>query len=221
MFQLFVGNLETTAILVSVARPYITERGSCLHLQDAVLFNQAVSYAFAKVGKPGMALKDKQLTAIQHVHNGKNVFLCLYMARLNFLWGLTVCIVLCVHFGQAEMVYRHPQTSKPMALHVAGVLRIFCPCYFSLRILMNCTENAMELLAHAQTVDMDTRCCSPLLLSGWERGYLPDPPSPMSMILTRDSSWLAYFTAFRYALIISFSLRFISRIARSAVKCEK
>ena len=45
------------------------KRGSRLHLQDAAMFNQAVSYALGKVGKPGMALKDEQLTAIQHVHN--------------------------------------------------------------------------------------------------------------------------------------------------------
>ena len=61
-----------------------------------------------------MVLKDEQLTVIQHVHNGKNVFVWLHTARLNFLWGLTVCIVLHVHFGKGEaVVYRHPQASKP------------------------------------------------------------------------------------------------------------
>ena len=30
-------------------------------------------YALSKVGKPEMVLKDQQLTAIQYVHNGKNV----------------------------------------------------------------------------------------------------------------------------------------------------
>ena len=30
-----------------------------------------------------------------------------------YLWGLTVCIMLRVHFGKAEVAYRRPQTSKP------------------------------------------------------------------------------------------------------------
>ena len=36
-----------------------------------------MSYAFRKVGQPGMVLKDKQLMAIRHVHNEKDVFVCL------------------------------------------------------------------------------------------------------------------------------------------------
>jgi len=31
-------------------------------------------YAFGKVGKPGMVLKDEQLMALQHVYNGKDAF---------------------------------------------------------------------------------------------------------------------------------------------------
>ena len=53
-----MGNLETTVILVRVARPYITEtRESFASIQDAALLNQAVPYALDKVGKPGMVLK--------------------------------------------------------------------------------------------------------------------------------------------------------------------
>ena len=33
-----------------------------------------MSYALSKVGKPEMVLKNEQLTAIQHVYNGKDVF---------------------------------------------------------------------------------------------------------------------------------------------------
>ena len=55
--QVFLGNLETTVILVRVARPYITESWELLQLQDT----------FGKVGKPGMVLKDEQLMAIQHI----------------------------------------------------------------------------------------------------------------------------------------------------------
>ena len=40
-------------------------------------FGQVVSYALSKVGKPEMVLKNEQLTAIQHIYNGKNVFVWL------------------------------------------------------------------------------------------------------------------------------------------------
>ena len=36
-----------------------------------------MSYALSKVGKPEMVLKNEQLTAIQHVYNGKDVFVWL------------------------------------------------------------------------------------------------------------------------------------------------
>ena len=62
--QVFLGNLETTVILVRVARPYITESWELLQLQDT----------FGKVGKPGMVLKDEQLMAIQHIYNDKDMF---------------------------------------------------------------------------------------------------------------------------------------------------
>ena len=44
--QVFVGNLETVAILVHVVR---LKHGSRLYLQDTDLFNQAVSYTLDKV----------------------------------------------------------------------------------------------------------------------------------------------------------------------------
>ena len=55
--QVFVGNLETTVILVRVARPCITETRESFTRQDAALFNQAVPYALSKVGKPRMVLR--------------------------------------------------------------------------------------------------------------------------------------------------------------------
>ena len=99
----------------------LLKHGSRLH--DAALwFNQAVLYVLSKVEKPGMVLKDEQLTAIQHVHYGKNVFVWLYryMAKWNFLWGLTVCTVPCVHFGKAEADCS--QTSKPRLYIVTELL---------------------------------------------------------------------------------------------------
>ena len=62
-----------------------------------------------------------------------------------------VSIVLRIHFEKVEAAYRRPQTSKPrpsMMLESYILLNI-CPCYFSLRISMNYTENVTELLAHA------------------------------------------------------------------------
>ena len=41
------------------------------------VFNQALFYTLGKVGKPGMVLKDGQITAIRHVYNGKDVFVWL------------------------------------------------------------------------------------------------------------------------------------------------
>ena len=69
----------------------LQKHGSCLHLQDAALFNQAVPYALSKVGKPGMVLRT----------NNRQQYSSYIMARMCFygcirpgqiyLWGLTVC----------------------------------------------------------------------------------------------------------------------------------
>ena len=67
-------------------------------------------------------------------------------------------------------VHSLAQTLKPPACCCSRIFyQIFCPCYFSLRISMNYTENVTELLVHAWTVD--TRRSSPQLPSAWERGY--------------------------------------------------
>ena len=80
---------------------------------------------------------------------------------------MEVCIVLCIHFRKAEAAYRRPQTLKPwLELYIfqltylndettprmmleSCILPNICPCYFSLRISMDYTENVTELLAHA------------------------------------------------------------------------
>jgi len=51
-----------------------------IYMQEAAVFNKAMSYIVephGKVRKPGMAQKDEQQTAIPHVHNGKDMFVCL------------------------------------------------------------------------------------------------------------------------------------------------
>ena len=133
----------------------LLKHGSHLHLQDAALFNQAMPYALGKVGKPGMALKDKQLPAIQ---NGKNVFVCLHMTVGFSTWGLTVCIVHCVHFRKAKAVYRHPQTLKPMAPHDAILPNISSVLFQLDELYGECNGT----LVHVE----DIRCSSPL--SAWE-----------------------------------------------------
>ena len=40
-------------------------------------FGHAMTYTLSKVGKPEMVLKNEQLTATQHVYNGKDVFVWL------------------------------------------------------------------------------------------------------------------------------------------------
>ena len=93
-----------------------------------------------------MVLKDDRITD----SNTANVFVWLHMARSNFLWGLTICIVLHIHFGKAdsESVYRRPQTLKPwphMMLE-SYILPNICPCYIGLHVSMNYAEKVMELL---------------------------------------------------------------------------
>ena len=57
----------------------LLKHGSRLHLQDAALFNQAVPYSLGKGRKARNGAEDEQLTAIQHVHNGKKVLVWLAM----------------------------------------------------------------------------------------------------------------------------------------------
>ena len=52
------------------------KHGSCLYLQDAAVFNQAMSYALGTVGKPGMVLKDKE------PHRTYIARMCLY----GYIW---------------------------------------------------------------------------------------------------------------------------------------
>ena len=133
----------------------LLKHGSNLHLQDAALFNQAMSYALGKVGKPGMTLKDKNCQQYRMAR------MCLYA----FIWpsrifygGLTVCIVHCVHFRKAKAAYRHPQTLKPMAPHDA-ILPDNSSVLFQLDELYG---ECNGTLVHVE----DIRCSSPL--SAWE-----------------------------------------------------
>ena len=108
-----LGNLETTVILVRVAWPYITETRSRSHLQDTALFNQAAPYALGKVGK-WMVLRTNNW---QQYSTYITARMCLSDGYIRpsqiYLRGLTVCIMLRVHFGKAEAAYCHSQTSKP------------------------------------------------------------------------------------------------------------
>ena len=76
----FCGDLESTVILVRVARPFIT-----LHLQDTALFNRAVPYALSKVRK----LRTNNWQQYSTHKMARNVFVWLHTTRSNFLWGLT------------------------------------------------------------------------------------------------------------------------------------
>ena len=78
--QAFLGNLETTVILVRAAQLYIVESQESLHL-DATLFVQQSCVMCP--GKTGMALKDEQLMAIRNVYNGKDVLVWLPMDKAS------------------------------------------------------------------------------------------------------------------------------------------
>ena len=132
-------------------------------------FGQAVSYALSKVGKPEMVLKNEQLTAIQHVYNGKDVFVWLPTG-----YGKSIC------YEVLPFIFDHKRgrsegwsvNSVVVVISAAAILqshlaarggRIFSayfPVNCLLHISINYTENVMDLYAHAQTVD--TRHSSPI-----------------------------------------------------------
>jgi len=96
----FSSNLETTVILVRVARSYLIV-GVLGVVTKVCSFNRAVLCTLGKVGKPGMALKDKQLMSVQHVHNGKDMYVWLPTGMsLPFLCHLYSPHI---HFGMAEV----------------------------------------------------------------------------------------------------------------------
>ena len=116
------------------------------------LFNKAMLCAFGKVGKPRMVLKDKQLMAIQHVYMAR---MCLYLYGYRQIWQmyefLPFVFMPRVHFGKAEVAYRQATFLHGVATHcnhifywIRIVLRVII-CKFSLRILMNYTQNSSHM----------------------------------------------------------------------------
>jgi len=85
-----------------------------------------------------MVLEDKQLTAIQHVHNGKNV-LRSHMA--NLLWGLTVCVHASYPCLERQKWCIAVTDLETTALHDVATR---CSCIFTLliSIIQGCNENA-------------------------------------------------------------------------------
>jgi len=72
-------------------------------LMQLCSFNKAVSCALSKVGKPRMALKNKQLMLVPHVY-GKDVFV--WLPTGTYVYLLFV-FVPHIHFGKAEVAYHH------------------------------------------------------------------------------------------------------------------
>jgi len=134
-------------------------------------FNKAVLCALGKVGKPRMALKDEQLMAIQHIYMSR---MCLYgyrqIRQVHMYEFLPFVFVPHIHFGKAEMAYRHHGLASYVSTCCSCTLQSYIlpnisPCYylkFRLRISMNYMESVAELLTHARTVD--TRCSSPIFV---------------------------------------------------------
>ena len=84
--QVFVGNLETTVILVHVAGPYITETWESFTSTRQLYSTKPCCTPSVRMEKAGMVLKDKQLTAIQHVHNGNNELVT--YGQVDFICGV-------------------------------------------------------------------------------------------------------------------------------------
>ena len=64
---------------------------------------------------------------------------CVCMAKSNFLWGLTVCIMPHIHFGEAEAAYCHPQTWKPWLcmINVQLMYQLYGECSKTVHTCMN------------------------------------------------------------------------------------
>jgi len=87
-----------------------------------------VWYAFDKVVKPGMVLKDEQLMAIQHIYNDKDMFVRL-LGYGNIMVSPFV-FVLRIHFEKTEATYRrHRLGHRTTVVH--GVAVVHLSEYFS------------------------------------------------------------------------------------------
>ena len=130
-------------------------------------FGQAVSYALSKVGKPEMVLKNEQLTAIQHVYNGKDVFVWLPTG-----YGKSICYEVLpndsylttsegeVKGGQLTVISAVAMLQSHLAARGGRIFSAYFSVNCLLHISINYTENVTDLYAHAQTVD--TRRSSPI-----------------------------------------------------------
>jgi len=90
------------------------------------LFNRAVLCTLGKVRKPGMALKDKQLMAVQHVHNGKDMYVWLPTGMsIPCLCILTICIRTLHPLWKGRSVYYHHSLGRPrfcmVQLHITFI----------------------------------------------------------------------------------------------------
>jgi len=132
---------------------------TCIPMQSSS-FNKAVSCALSKVGNSRMALKDKQLFAIQHIYTARMCGMATDRYGKYTCKSLIVCICALHPFGKAEVAYRHADLQATFLHGVAAhciciFLRIFLHviiiCKFSLHI-DELYRECRELLVHARTV---------------------------------------------------------------------
>jgi len=125
------GFLETTVILIYVARPYTTESWEPLQLDIALFVQQSHDMC---PGTVGMALQGKQPMAILHVYNGKDVFVWLLTDTSSpLVWGLSFVFLLHIHHCKAEVAYCHHGLGSsawcrcPLQFYIS---LNFSPCYY-------------------------------------------------------------------------------------------
>ena len=103
--------------------------GSPWSRYKGLFVNRAVLCTLSKIGKPGMALKDKQLMAVQHVHNGKDMYGYQRVCQFHFY---AICIRASHPLWKGRSVYCHHGLGKPqfcmVQLHITFV---YFPKYFS------------------------------------------------------------------------------------------
>ena len=99
------------------------------------LFNEAMSCALGKVGKPRMALKDEQQIAIQYVYMART---CLHgyqqIWQVHMYEFLPFVFVPHIHFGKAEVAFCHCRLASCSCTLQSYILANISPCYLQVQV---------------------------------------------------------------------------------------
>ena len=154
----------------------LLNHGSCYIYMQLCSFSKAVSCALGKVGRPRMALKDKQLMATQHVYMAKVVFVWLPETASTHVCVLTICVHTMHPLWKGRSGILSSRDLRNMALHGVAAHcnpifnQIFSMLFLQVQLmyLMNYTENVMKLVTRVNSEYQVL--LSYFFLSAWEWG---------------------------------------------------